>query len=119
MQIDVAFTKAELIEHIERLEGLMLQCPSDHTERRTFYCGQAAGQIELLNWLGVLTADEAKELHRRLAAHWTQSFGEHTASLPFTPRRAAPKAGQGKYRYFGLQRPPICKQFAHMQEWHQ
>jgi hypothetical protein len=96
MLIEVDFTKAELIENIERLESLMLQCESEHTERRTFYCGQAAGQIELLNWLGVLTGDEAKELHRRLGAHWSQSWGEHAGSLPYTPRRAAPKATDRK-----------------------
>jgi translation initiation factor 2 gamma subunit (eIF-2gamma) len=91
MQIESPFTKIELVEHIERLETLMLQCDSEHTERRTFYAGRAAGQIELLNALGVLTRDEAIELERRLAAHWHQSFGDFVGWLPFTPRRAEPK----------------------------
>lgn len=91
MQIESPFSKSELIEHIERLEELMLQCYSEHTERRTYYAGRAAGQIELLNALGVLSRDEAIALERRLAAHWHQSIGDFVGALPFTPRRADPK----------------------------
>lgn len=91
MQIESAFSKMDLVEHVERLEELMLQCASEHTERRTCYAGRAAGQIELLNALGVLSRDEAIAMERRLSAHWHQSFGDFVGWLPFTPRRADPK----------------------------